>query len=150
MKISPVAVTLFFSLFFIDCQSNSQKNEDPFAGLTYGDMIQAVFSQSDGTRLEWHGEALDQSAIDKISVQEAGPCGENNCGKLIQVKNIAEKDVSVTIQSFFDIPDFPPYTAIKIEVPAFGVATLGCSHWCLGNTKAQFSPKVVGAAYLEN
>lgn len=150
MKISPVPVVLFFSLFFTACQSNHQKNEDPFAGLTYRDMMQAVFSQSDGTRLEWHGEALDQSAIDEISFQEAGSCGENDCGKMIQVKNGAEKAVLVTIQSFFTIPDFPPYTAIKMEVPAQGIATLGCSHLCLGTTEVQFSPKLVGAAYLEN
>ena len=147
MKIAIGLIVLLLGLLFTACQSNT---ENPFADLTYGDIMKAVFDQSEGTHLEWHGEALDISAADAITFQEAEPCGTNDCGKIIWVKNSADKPVEAIIQSSFDIPDFPPYVAIKIETPPQGAAILGCSYLCLGKTKVQFSPKVAGATYVQN
>lgn len=111
-------------------------------------MWSMVFGESEGERVEWHGEAVDQTAIADLSFEESGTCGKGDCGQFIFVKNSSEKAIEAIIQSSFSMPDFPPYTAVKITIPAGGKAKMGCTHLCIGGEQYRFSPKAVGAVYV--
>lgn len=145
---------LHFSILFLlcltvwACDSAQGTKEIQFATLTYGQMHAAVFGQSDGERIEWHGEALDLSAENELSLIQTQDCGSAQCGKLVQVMNKGEKTIEVIIQSTFSIPDFPPYTATKLVIPTATTATVGCSKLCLDGQEVVFSPKIVGASYI--
>ena len=129
------------------CNSNSGKEEIRLATLTYGQMRTAVFSQSDGEGIEWHGEALDLSAKGDLALVQTQDCGSEQCGKLVQVTNKGEQSIQVIVQSTFSIPDFPPYTATKLMIAPQVTATVGCSKLCLDGQEVIFSPKIVGATY---
>ena len=149
--------TLLFSfsmvVFFFSCKndkpSTAQVSNENTEQLNYGKMRELVFSHSDGERVEWHGEALDESAKGDLEFVEGQPCGESDCGKLIVLKNNSDKAIESVVQSAFSVPDLPTHTATKLTVPANGTATVGCSHLCFGGESFVFSPKVVGAIHLE-
>lgn len=112
-------------------------------------MWEGVFGESDGERIEWHGEAIDQTAIADLSFEESGACGKGDCGQIIYVINSSDKAIEAIIQSSFSMPDFPPYTAVQLTIPAGGKAKMGCNHLCVGEDKIRFSPKAVGAVYVD-
>lgn len=134
----------FFFLSLCACQETPSVDQ-----LTYQEMWSAVFGQSDGERIEWHGEAIDQTAIADLSFEESGNCGEGDCGQIIFVKNNSERVIEAVIQSSFSLPEFPPYTAVKLTIPANGKAKMGCNHLCIGDQQFRFSPKAVGAIYVD-
>ncbi|MBX2876819.1 MAG: hypothetical protein KTR30_32175 [Saprospiraceae bacterium] len=147
MKNLHLSIPLLCCLAIWACNSNSDKEEIRFATLTYGQMWTAVFSQSDGERIEWHGEALDLSAKDQLSLLQTADCGTGACGKLVQLTNNGTQAIEAIVQSTFSIPDFPPYTATKLLIAPSTTATIGCSKLCLDGQEVIFSPKIVGAIY---
>lgn len=148
MKNLHLSISLLLCLALAACQSNGGEQEIRFATLTYGQMRTAVFGQSDGEGVEWHGEALDLSAQADLSLVQAQDCGSPKCGKLIQVMNQGEQNIEAVVQSSFSIPDFPDYTATKLVIAPNTKATVGCSKLCLDGQEVVFSPKIVGATYL--
>lgn len=111
-------------------------------------MHDAVFSQSDGERIEWHGEALELTAVNDLALMQEADCASGSCGKLVQLTNSGAQAIEAVVQSTFSIPDFPPFTATKLRIAPNTTATVGCSKFCLDGQEVVFSPKIVGATYL--
>ncbi len=148
MKNLHLSIPLLCGLAIWACNSDSNKEEIRFASLTYSQMWTEVFSQSDGEGIEWHGEALDLSAKDQLTLLQTVECGTGSCGKLIQLKNTGEQTIEAVVQSSFSIPDFPPYTATKLRIAPNATANVGCSKLCLDGQEVVFSPTIVGAIYV--
>ncbi|NRB52346.1 MAG: hypothetical protein HRU41_32095 [Saprospiraceae bacterium] len=148
MKNLHLNISLLCCLFLWACNNNSNQEGIHFATLTYSQMHDAVFSQSDGERIEWHGEALELTAVDDLALMQEADCTSGSCGKLVQLTNSGAQAIEAVVQSTFSIPDFPPYTATKLRIAPNTTATVGCSKLCLDGQEVVFSPKIVGATYL--
>lgn len=148
MKILHLTIYLLCCLFFWACNTPSNQQEIRFATLTYNQMHTAVFSQTDGEGVEWHGEALALTAVNDLAILQEADCASGSCGKLIQLTNSGNQPIEAIVQSTFSIPDFPPYTATKLRIAPNTTATVGCSKLCLDGQEVVFSPKIVGATYI--
>lgn len=148
MKNLHLNIALLSCLFLWACTNNSKQEEIRFATLTYGQMHDAVFSQSDGEGIEWHGEALALTAINDLAITQEADCASKSCGKLVQLTNSGDQIIEAIVQSTFSIPDFPPFTATKLRIAPNATATVGCSKLCLDGQEVVFSPKIVGATYI--
>lgn len=148
MNAKLIGFIFFLSFCLLSCQNTGDQTKDA-TPLTYQQMWKAVFSDTDGEQIEWHGEAMDQSAVGELSLLETGSCGGSECGKTIMLASNSDRATEVIIQSVFSIPDLPEYTAVKFTVPSGQQLTVGCSHLCMNGTKVVFSPKIVGAKYLD-
>ena len=83
MKNLHLNISLLCCLFLWACNNNSNQEGIHFATLTYSQMHDAIFSQSDGERIEWHGEALELTAVDDLALMQEADCTSGSCGKLM-------------------------------------------------------------------
>lgn len=122
-------------------QDSTTEEED---ALTYRELYNLVTLET-GERIEWHGEDLDKSANEFLTISEGDPCGENDCGKSLFLENSGDEQVHVIIQAPFQIDDVSSHLATKYTIPANSKISIGCSHLCYKGEAHLFERRVVGA-----
>lgn len=142
MRIYHSAVLLLCGLTLFACKNM------PSISLTYNEIRSTVFDQSDGEGIEWHGEALDESAKSDLVVTESTACGQGDCGKLVVISNQGSQSIEIVIKSNFSLPDFPPYMATRFIAAPNATVKVGCTKLCVEKQTVTFSHQIVGAKYL--
>ncbi len=138
---------LFLLIFLSSCttpakeQDTSTEKEDD---LTYMELYNMVTLET-GERIEWHGEELDKSATEFLTITEGEPCGENDCGKAMFIENSGDEQVHVVIHAPFQIDDVSSHLATRYSIPANSKIAIGCSHLCYEGEAYLFERRVVGA-----
>ncbi len=138
-------LSLFLFLSFCSSpakeQDTSTEEEDE---LTYMELYNLVIQET-GQRIEWHGEELETSAAEFLTITKGEACGENDCGKSVFLENSSENRIQVVIQAPFQIEDVSSHLATKYTIEASSKIAIGCSHLCYEGESYLFERRVVGA-----
>lgn len=160
MRISaPISQFLVILCLISSCSNSSQQAEntetdEASAGvapkevndLTYREVVDLVF-KDEGEGIEWHGEALPNELSTFLIIEEGEPCGENNCGKNVTIRNTSDKTIVAITRGDFDINGEQGYIARKYTIAAGQALSMGCSHLCYQGEGFPFSRTVVGSEY---
>lgn len=160
-RLSLIPVSFFVLLLIFGCSQSSPNsgNSESTAeattdelkdvnDLTYQDVVSLVF-QDDGEGVEWHGEALPNDLKEFLIIEEGPPCGENDCGKSVTIRNTSDKTIVVITRGDFDINAEQGYLARKYIIVAGETLSMGCSHLCYQGESFSFVRAVVGSESLD-
>lgn len=142
MRIYHSAVLVLCGLILFACKNT------PSTTLTYNEIRASIFEQSNGEGIEWHGEALDESAKSDLVMTESTACGQGDCGKLVVISNKSDQSIEIIIKSNFSLPDFPPYMATRLIAAPHSTVNVGCTKLCVEKQTIAFSHQIVGAKYV--
>ncbi|MEP5611595.1 MAG: hypothetical protein ABJP45_05065 [Cyclobacteriaceae bacterium] len=148
MRLLQLSSLLFFLSF---CSTPAKQNETTAESpqssedtLTYMQIYDLVIQET-GERIEWHGEEVDKSALEFLTITENGPCGQNDCGKALVLNNTSTNQVHVLVHSPFQIEDVTSELATKYTIEANSTISIGCSHLCYAGDSYLFERRIVGA-----
>ncbi len=155
-----ISLILSFLCLIFSCSNPSQQAENSGSDksttaeepkkvndLTYREVVDLVF-KDEGEGIEWHGEALPNDLTSFLVIEEGGPCGENDCGKFVTIRNTSEKTIVAITRGDFDINGEQGYIARKYTIAAGQVLSMGCSHLCYQGEGFPFSRTIVGSENL--
>lgn len=158
---APIHLFLFILCLLFSCSNPGQQAENAETGktadsaepkkvndLTYREVVALVF-KDEGEGIEWHGEALPNELASFLVIEEGGPCGENDCGKTVTIRNTSDKTIVAITRGDFDINDEQGYIARKYTIAAGESLSMGCSHLCYQGEGFPFSRTVVGSEHSE-
>ena len=131
-----------------DETSESTEVKKDVSELTYMEVYQAVFSEF-GSRREWHGEEMPNTLTEMLTISSGEPCGEDNCGKALQLKNSSDRSIGVVVKGAYDIQGDQGYMAVEYEVGAGESIKIGCSHFCYNGESYLFDRQIVGSWYMD-
>lgn len=151
-------VSFFVLLLIFGCSQSSPNSESTIESitdelknvndLTYQEVVDLVF-QDNGEGVEWHGEALPNDLKEFLIIEEGSPCGENDCGKSVTIRNTSDKTIVAITRGDFDINAEQGYLARKYVLVAGETLSMGCSHLCYRGEAFPFARMVVGSEYSE-
>ena len=144
MKHLPILFLLLFALACNNSSTSSNAEEEENEELTYADLWDLVI-QDTGERIEWHGESLNLSMKDPLTISTNGSCGENNCGESVFLSNNSDQTIEVTVQAPFQIEDVSSHLAAKYIIKPGATIAMGCSHLCYKGESISFARRIVGA-----
>lgn len=144
-KMKPFLVLSLFILFNF-CSTPAKENESTEEEdvLTYMELYEMVV-QGTGTRVEWHGEALDQSAVNMLTIFKEGKCGEKECGDAVFIENVSDNMIDFIVQAPFQIDDVTSELATRYSIEGNTKISIGCSHLCYDGESYLFERRIVGA-----
>jgi hypothetical protein len=147
-------LSIFLALMLTFCSSPTKENDQPEeveeaeqteeAVLTYMQLYDLVIQQT-GERIEWHGEELDKSGAEFLTISKDGVCGENDCGTAVYLENSSENQIEVVVQAPFQIGDDTGELATKYIIDANDKISIGCSHLCFDGEGYLLERRIVGA-----
>ncbi len=144
------SLILLVSAFFI-CSCGGEKRDPMMSqliGHTYWEIRDIVFENAAGEGMEWHGEALDGSAVEDLSLSFEGSCAQENCGQGVYIKNQASGEVEAVLQIFHGVEDIFPHFTRKVSIPTGEQLHVGCRQFCYEGGNISLSYKVLGAKVI--
>ena len=118
--------------------------------LTWREASALVFGEDEGERVEWHGEEMGNELVGVLSIVEAGPCGENGCGKTLQLISSVQDSIVTIMKADFDIKGDVGYMSRRYFIGPNDTLSIGCSHLCYNNESYKFSRVIVSSDYLKD
>ncbi|MDW3193790.1 MAG: hypothetical protein R8G66_15570 [Cytophagales bacterium] len=157
----PRFIVLYALMVLSGCSGSNQNNDSSAVAsevpseelknvndLTYMEVVELVF-KDEGEGVEWHGEALPNELKEALLIEEGGPCGEHDCGKIVNIRNTSDKTIVAITRGDFDINEEQGYLARKYTIPAGQTRSMGCSHLCYRGEAFPFPRTIVGSAYSD-
>ena len=140
---------ILFGLMLLVSSCGGENQQDTMmsleVGKTYWEIRNVVFEDASGEDVEWHGEAMDKSALKVISISQNGDCGQAECGKSVILLNASNAPLEVVLQIMHGIGDIHPYFARKIIVEPNSSVKVGCSSFCVEEKDIELTYNIVGA-----
>lgn len=125
--------------------NNDAPREYDVSKLTYRGVTSLVFND-DGRRIEWHGEEMANDMLENLTIFEGDSCGENNCGRELQLASKATDSLVVIIKADYDLKGDQGYISRQYEIAGGDTISIGCSHLCYGPETYKFPRKIVGSS----
>jgi len=144
MRLTPLLILILFMSFCSTPAKQSEVPEEEEPELTYMEFYNLVIQET-GQRIEWHGEDLDKSAAEFLTISDGDACGENDCGKAMFLENSSDNLIQVVIQAPYQIDDVSSHLATQYSIEGNTKISIGCSHFCYDGEAYLLERRVVGA-----
>ncbi len=148
MRYSTIILSLVMLLGISSCGGDKTPMVSESLGMEYWEVKNKIFENASGEGVEWHGEAVDQSAKPELEMSNGGTCGQDDCGQAVLIKNKAASDIEIILQIIHGINDIYPYFSRKVLIPAGEVLNVGCAQFCYGEKTMKLNYKIVGAVAI--